>query len=52
MLFNRRLCGKVMKEKYLENKEVDVWLRQERKYFKWASNIWKGLVKDYYILVH
>ena len=29
MFFNRGLCGKVMKEKYLENKEVEVWLRHE-----------------------
>jgi hypothetical protein len=52
MLFNKGLWGKVMKEKYLENKEVEVWLRQERKYFKGASNIWKGLVKAYDILGH
>jgi hypothetical protein len=52
MLFNKGLWGKVMKEKYLENKEVEAWLRQERKYFKGASNIWKGLVKAYDILGH
>jgi hypothetical protein len=52
MLFSKGIWEKVMKEKYLENKEVEVWLKQERKYFKGASYIWKGLVKADDILGH
>jgi hypothetical protein len=39
-----------MKAKYLENKEQDDWLRQRKKSFKGASNVWKGLIKSYDLL--
>lgn len=50
MPFNNGLWGKVMKEKYSGDKELEEWIRLERKSIKGDSNVWKGLLKDFDIL--
>jgi hypothetical protein len=49
-LFNQGLWGKIMRVKYLENKDTKEWIIVEHKSVKGASNVWKGLVKSYEIL--
>ena len=39
-----------MKSKHLRGGLVEVWVHKERKYFRGASIVWKGLVKDFTIL--
>jgi hypothetical protein len=50
LLFNKGLWGKVMREKYLEDRDLEEYIRHEPKSFKGSSNVWKGLVKAYAIL--
>jgi len=39
-----------MKSKYLEDKDLEAWIRQRVKYFIGSSNVWKTLVKAFDIV--